>query len=125
MRVLRIFAALLLGAATPALSQQAFSKSMLECSVIYDEVTRIGTTAARTPERLAQARSWSDAFSKAAAVQARQEGQRDVDGYSAGLRAELEQKWSGRFASIQKLQENKDWLGYCRSFGRARGILPD
>ncbi len=98
---------------------------MVECSVIYDWLRQIGTAPSRAQNRLGQARNWSPAYASEALRQAQCESPCDPPHDIAALELELELalKWAGRLSGAFKMQESKDWLDDCHSFGRARAIL--
>ena len=115
-----VAATLSLGGASSA--QQALSKSMIECSVIYTEVAALGQRKGRDEDEISRTRKRALAFLNAALQQAEDEGEADLQNYITETHAELTDKWTDRLSSIVKLRDNKDWLDYCRSFARARGL---
>ncbi len=123
LRMVSMTAALCTWLTAPATAQQAFSKSMVECSVIADTFADLGEEMGTDPKNIRRFREDALAFSNAAGPQAHAEGQTDVPGYLTAIRLELETKWSRRITSVFKMKENGDWLDYCRKFGRAQGIL--
>jgi hypothetical protein len=107
-----------------ALAQQALSKSMVECAVIYEEIVILGRSKGRKEQEITRFRDGSASFLKAAGAQARAENQPDPGKYILQLQNALQEKWSGRFSSVLTVTENKDWIDYCKAFGRERGLLP-
>lgn len=104
-------------------ARQAISVSLTECSAIFGEMTGF-TSAGSTPERREKAARMSAAMHSAALREARREGIADPDAHVAHWFARLQDKWDGRFQDITLIGENKDWIDYCRSLGKDRGVLP-
>lgn len=115
-------AGLALHLAAPVAAQQAMSRSMVECSVIYTEVAAF-STADRHADRRAEARGFARAFAEAALVRAGAEGQPVPADYVEAQQRALQEKWAGRFASVMKFGENREWLSYCNAFGRSQGLF--
>lgn len=119
------YAWLSLSAASVAEAQnrQPISTSLVECAAIFGELATVGELRGRDASDVSQARDAAARFSEAALVQARNEGQRDPKAHLTPIHVEKERNWDGRFANPLKLSDNKDWIDYCRSLGRDRGLL--
>lgn len=102
---------------------QPISVSLVECSAIFNEAAH-ATGPRSTEARRRQAARASASFREAALREARRERldrpQAHVEAWDRRLRI----KWHGRFARVSLLRENLDWIKYCRSLGRHRGVLP-
>ncbi len=114
--------ALSFAGAAQAQNRQSISTSLTECSVIFSELAEIGAKREKDEKTVNAALVSASLFLVKAREQARFEG--DLTPYST-IQSEQERlttKWDGRFSSLWLLNENKDWIEYCRALGRDRGL---
>ena len=128
---MRIFGALMLGAAvlavtgTAAPARQAISVSLVECGEIFDNMAdSVEARGSRPVSDIARMRKAGVRFRDAARTEATREGRSDPATFVAQTRPELNEKWQGRFAKMSLLTENMEWVKYCGALGKDRGVLP-
>jgi hypothetical protein len=115
---------MLMTMATPGHARQAISVSLVECGAIFDELAQVAHRRGRDLADVWQAEDTAERFRAFAITEARREGVRDVQAHINDTIPVMAQKWTGRFASILLLTENKDWIDYCGALGKDRGVLP-
>lgn len=125
--LLAMFLGLALFSSTPAQAQnkQAISKSMMECSAIYDVLYRAMAAKGRPADQLAKVEQMALNFITAAATQAQGEGVKDVATYIEESFAPLLAKWEERFTEILTLPDTLEWIQYCGALANDRDILPE
>lgn len=116
MRFLLIAFALLM---LPSVSQaQPLSQSMAQCSGLFHGVGKMMSDPARA-EKLDKA---GMVWRAAAITQAEAEGRDDPAGWVAIHQRASFDDWRGRGKMAAFSQDFRDWAGYCRSLGKAKGI---
>lgn len=108
--------------AAHAQNRQAISISLTECSVIFSGLADLGLRRNKPQSEIREISATATAFREEALSQAQQEGQPDPQNYVLIQTDRLADKWLGRFGKIGLLQENKDWIDYCRALGKSRKI---
>ena len=88
------------------------------------ELAAMAEARGRDRSSVDQADMAAGRFYEAAIDHARAEGVGDPEAHVALLCRPLNEKWQGRFSSVWKFRDNRDWLDYCAALGRDRGILP-
>lgn len=121
---LNLVAALVIGLAGAAHAQnrQPISKSLTECSVIFTELAELGTRRNKDQTTIDAALASAALFVVEARSQATQENVPDPYKYVQSEQTRLLEKWDGRFGRPLLLNENKDWIDYCRALGKDRGL---
>ncbi len=97
---------------------QPYSESMADCASQFQNAAQWVQNDENSEKLMAAARVWADA----ALVQARQEGQRvsKEDIWTKIDRKTELNEAKGRTYFVS--QDWRDWMSYCRSFGKDRGI---
>ncbi len=119
-----LLAALVLSNAGAAQAQnrQPISTSLAECSVIFTELAELGSRRGKDDDTVNAALVSASLFVVEAREQADLEGHTDPYRHIHSEQDRLTEKWDGRFSSLLRLSENKDWIDYCRALGENRGI---
>lgn len=76
----------------------------------------------REPDEIESLSVSAEAYAADAVAQAGREGVADPQAHIGLVLDQKRDDWSGRLSSPWKLRENKEWLDYCRSLGRHRGL---
>ena len=119
------FAIVLIGLTTigsAALASQPISTSLAECSVIFTELAEVAERRNKPKDDISAVIRSATVFERAAFDQAKREGRPDPYDHVLSDLNRLTKKWHGRFGKITLVQENKDWIDYCRSLGKNRGL---
>lgn len=111
--------ALIVLVSTPVHARQAFSVSLTECAVIYDEFRQSPKALrSQSPEKLERIATVAKAYQARAFRQAAKEAHSDPAQHIARTRARLEKKWRKQVRNPLKLRDTLDWIDYCRAFGK-------
>lgn len=134
-----IFALSLLAfAALPSAAQaegqsQAISKSLTECTVIFQVYGLMAKKQGKPEEMIGYFNKAAARFRDAALETAEKEGQQDPKTYVSDTYNELLPKWQKKYAAItgedvvamtKETKDIMDWVNYCGSLGRKINILP-
>lgn len=97
---------------------QPFSESMMDCAAIYQSSAQFVTSEQATQKLLKATRVWAEgAFDQSCA-----EGN-DVEMSSVWDRIdEKTALWEAKGPMVVFTEDYRDWMKYCRSFARSRGI---
>jgi hypothetical protein len=99
---------------------QPFSESMADCAALHQNAAQWVQSDATADRLMLGARVWAEA----AMLQSRAEG-RDSDEETILAIVDGKTKtWEAKGAAFFLGQEFKDWMAYCRSFAKNRGIDP-
>ncbi|QGX99954.1 hypothetical protein EI983_17435 [Roseovarius faecimaris] len=105
-----------------AQASQPISTSLTECNVIFSELAVIGEARGKSQDEIAAITRSATVFLDAAFAQAKHEGQPDAYEHVRSDLHRLTDKWDGRFSRITLLNENMEWIKYCRALGKDRGL---
>jgi hypothetical protein len=134
-----IFALCLLALATMAapapaeVQSQAISKSLTECTVIFQVYGLMAKKQNKPEEMIGYFNTAAARFRDAALETAEKEGTADPKQYVADTYSALLPKWQQKYAAITgedvtvMAKETKDimeWVNYCGALGRKINILP-
>lgn len=103
------------------LAAQPYSQSMIECAALYQNAAQWANTDEAADKLMQVAIGWVEA----AEVQARAEG---TPRSSDELWDAVDNKsgnWAAKGAGFFMTEEFRDWMKYCRSFVRDRGLKFD
>ncbi|MBL1147934.1 MAG: hypothetical protein D8M28_09590 [Proteobacteria bacterium] len=115
--------------------KQALSKSLIECSIVFELNRMMAIQKRRPADDLEKYDAAIDGFKNAARDYAEKEKQpQGVDNYINDTYASMMPKWQSKFNAITNpksvpdvVAETKDlmdWISYCAAFGKKLGILP-
>jgi len=90
--------------------------------VIFSELAALGARKGKNGSTVNAMQVTSALFLVHARSQAQAEGQSNPYSAIQYEQGRLQEKWDGRFSSILRLGENKDWIDYCTALGQSRGI---
>jgi len=97
---------------------QPFSESMMDCAAVYQSSAQFVTSEQATQKLLKATRQWAET----ALDQSCAEGN-DVEMSSVWDRIdEKAALWEAKGPTVVFTEEYRDWMKYCRSFARSRGI---
>ena len=105
----------------PAMAGQPISNSMAECSAIY-AASSVWVT---TPAKVARLEMASGRWAEAALAQAHAEGRGNPAAHVDRVRAEKSAEWIEKGVQVVYSDDFRDWMGYCRSLARNRGLVID
>ncbi|TMV10245.1 hypothetical protein FGK63_04055 [Ruegeria sediminis] len=114
--------AICVAGAAQAQNRQPISTSLTECSVIFTELADLGARRGKDEDTVNAALVSASLFLVEAREQAGREGTSEPYGHIQSEQDRLAEKWEGRFSSLILLNENKDWIDYCRALGKNRGL---
>lgn len=112
---------------------QAISKSLTECTVIFQVYGLMAKNQGKPAELVGHFSQAAARFRDAALEKAEQEGQADPKQYVTDTYNELLPKWQEKYAAItgedmvamaKETKSITEWVAYCGSLGRKIKILP-
>ncbi len=140
MRFLQIGLCLVVGvmvSAVPAQAEkQALSKSLMECSLVFEVNKNMAKDMGRVQEKdvLKKYDKAIEAFRDASEDQAREERVPNRRSYMDAMEKELRPKWQEKYSVIaqmtqvtklpKEMEDIMDWVAYCSKLGKDQGFLP-
>lgn len=112
---------------------QAISKSLTECTVIFQVYGLMAKKQGKPEEMIGYFNKAAARFRDAALETAEKEGEADPKQYVSDTYSELLPKWQQKYAAItgddmvamaKETKDIMDWVNYCGSLGRKMKILP-
>ncbi|RKF16961.1 hypothetical protein D6850_05390 [Roseovarius spongiae] len=104
-----------------ASASQPISESFVQCAQLYDLSNRYDPSR-RSTEKGAMLEQAAAKFMTGAQSEARKEGRSDVSEYLAHMAETKAADWDAKGRSYVFTQDFRDWMSYCRSLARSRGI---
>lgn len=109
---------LLLALAPTSAQAQPFSESMMDCAALHQNAAQYVKTDAEAEVIMQVARTWA----ASAVVQTATEGA-PLDEAKVWERIDAKtDDWEARGRTAFFTQDFRDWVAYCRAFGRSRGL---
>ena len=140
MQLLQIGFCLVVGvmvSAVPAQAEkQALSKSLMECSLVFEVNKNMAKDMGRVREKdvLKKYDKAIEAFRDASEDEARKEGVPNRLSYMKDMEKELRPKWQEKYGTIaqmtdvtklpKEMEDIMDWIEYCSKLGKNLGFLP-
>ncbi|WP_281972563.1 hypothetical protein [Ruegeria faecimaris] len=108
--------------AADAQNRQPLSTSLTECSVIFTEQAELRARRNKDQTTTDAVLASAALFVVEARDQAAMEGIKNPYKHIQSAQVRLSETWHVRFGNLALLNENKDWIDYCRALGKDRGL---
>ncbi|MEM7242358.1 MAG: hypothetical protein AAF429_09250 [Pseudomonadota bacterium] len=108
---------------TTGSASQPFSKSLAECATLYELFAVTPQAEARGEEFQFHLITVIDSYWAKADDWASREGVPNRKAYFDAIKAESYPRWDAQLGNPLKLQDTKDWIDYCRAFGKDQRLV--